>query len=232
MIVPTDPRTGQNRVERANVQLVSKTYSAAERVYEEVKELILTCELAGGELVSEGEIADRCQVSRTPVREAFLRLSAEGWMRLYPKRGALIVPIGEREAREVLDARLLIEGHAVRDVVVREDGAAELVAALRANLDEHNGARGEEFARIDTQFHQLIVEAGRNSLLTGFYTSLGERRRRMTAASVHRDPAVARRIRDDHAALADAIAAGDADAFDRLLREHLAGVHELPGERR
>ncbi|GAA3969044.1 GntR family transcriptional regulator [Gordonia caeni] len=209
---------------------MSKTYSAAERVYDQVKELILTCELPGGELISEGEIAERCQVSRTPVREAFLRLSAEGWMRLYPKRGALIVPVGERESREVLEARLLIEGHAVRGIVDRPDAAAALVVRLRANLAEHRAAHGsDEFARIDTEFHQLIVEAGRNSLLEQFYTSLGERRRRMTAASMHRDERVVDRIHTDHAELVEAIDDGDAARFDALLTAHLSGVHEVPG---
>ena len=49
-------------------------YSASETVFREVKELILSGELAGGELISEGDIAARTNVSRTPVREAFLRL--------------------------------------------------------------------------------------------------------------------------------------------------------------
>ncbi|GAC57029.1 putative GntR family transcriptional regulator [Gordonia hirsuta DSM 44140 = NBRC 16056] len=206
---------------------MSKTYSAAERVYDEVKEAILTCELPGGELISEGEVAERCQVSRTPVREAFLRLAAEGWMRLYPKRGALIVPVGERESREVLEARLLVECHAVRDIVARPAAIGPLVDRLRANLALLEGASGDDFARIDTEFHQLIVEAGRNSILQDFFTSLGERRRRMTAASMHRDAGVTARIQRDHIALADAVAAGDADLFARLLREHLAGVHEV-----
>lgn len=208
---------------------MSKAYSAAERVFDEVKELILTCELPGGELISEGEIADRFQVSRTPVREAFLRLSAEGWMRLYPKRGALIVPVGERESREVLEARLLVETNAVRSVIDRPGDAAALVTALRANLAEHRASHDDhDFARLDTQFHQLIVDAGRNSLLEQFYTSLGERRRRMTAASVHRDHGVVDRIYDDHDALAVAIDDGDPARFDALLRAHLAGVHDVP----
>lgn len=196
-------------------------------MYDEVKELILSCELPGGELISEGEIAERCEVSRTPVREAFLRLSAEGWMRLYPKRGALIVPVGERESREVLEARLLVECHAVRRIVERPEAVAALVEQLQTNLDAHRAAAGDEFTRLDNDFHQLIVDAGRNSLLEDFYTSLGERRRRMTAASVHRDPAVSARIRDDHAALAEAIADGDADRFDALLQAHLSGVHDV-----
>ncbi|MFZ2509944.1 MAG: GntR family transcriptional regulator [Gordonia sp. (in: high G+C Gram-positive bacteria)] len=206
---------------------MSKKYSAAERVYGEVKELILSCELPGGELISEGEVAERCAVSRTPVREAFLRLAAEGWMRLYPKRGALVVPVGERESREVLEARLLVEGSAARDVVSRPEATAELVAKLRANLAAHRATDGDDFARIDTEFHQLIVDAGRNSLLRDFFTSLGERRRRMTAASMHRDLAVTDRIHDDHAALTRALADGDADRFSALLSAHLAGVHDV-----
>ncbi len=76
-------------------------YSAAEQAYREVKELILSGGLPGGELISEGEIAGRMGLSRTPVREAFLRLESEGWMRLYPKRGALIVPVADGEAEHV-----------------------------------------------------------------------------------------------------------------------------------
>ncbi|WP_238421887.1 GntR family transcriptional regulator [Gordonia sp. 'Campus'] len=207
--------------------------SAAERVYAEVKEQILTNEIAGGELISEGEIAAKCAVSRTPVREAFLRLETEGWMRLYPKRGALVVPIGDRETRDVVDARLLLERHAVRSVVARPAAAADLVVRLRENLAAHRRADAvdmPQFARIDAEFHQLIAAAGDNPLLSGFYSTLGERHRRMTTASVHRDARVAARILDDHQALLEAIEAGDPERFDHQLARHLAAVHDLPGD--
>ena len=64
--------------------------SAADAVYREVKGRILDGSIAGGALISEGEISELLDVSRTPVREAFVRLQAEGWMTLYPKRGALV----------------------------------------------------------------------------------------------------------------------------------------------
>ncbi|MCF8588664.1 GntR family transcriptional regulator [Gordonia liuliyuniae] len=208
------------------------TYSAADRVYADVKELILTCELPGGELISEGEIAERCEVSRTPVREAFLRLAAEGWMRLYPKRGALVVPVGDQEARDVLEARVLVESHAIRSVV----GMPSTLAALGARLDENRRAHqavdpsdAAEFARLDAQFHQMIVAADGNALLGDFYSSLGERQRRMTAARLHLGREVVDRIHHDHTALAAAIADGDADGFAGLLAAHLAGVHDVDG---
>lgn len=207
---------------------------AAERVYREVKELILTNAIAGGELISEGEVAARCEVSRTPVREAFLRLEAQGWMRLYPKRGALVVPIGDREAVDVVDARLLFEGHAVRSVVAHPSSLTALVARLEGNLAAHRAVDPDdiaEFSRLDVEFHQLIVSAGDNPLLADFFVSLGERHRRMTTASVHRDEAVAGRILDDHRLLLAAVERGDADAYAAALAIHLAGVHDVRAPR-
>lgn len=207
--------------------------SAAVRVYELVKEDILTNRISGGELISEGQVAQHCSVSRTPVREAFLRLEAEGWMRLYPKRGALVVPVGDREARDVVEARRLLETHAVRAVVDRPNAVAGLAAGLRANVDAHRAVDPTdlaEFTRVDVRFHQLIAEAGGNTLLADFYTGLGERHRRMTSASVHRDAAIAGRILDDHADLVAAIERGDADAFDADLARHLLAVHHLDAD--
>ncbi|UQE77176.1 GntR family transcriptional regulator [Gordonia sp. PP30] len=208
----------------------SSTGSAAERVYGEVKELILTNRIAGGELISEGEVAQRCEVSRTPVREAFLRLETEGWMRLYPKRGALIIPISDREASDVVEARILLEGHAVDAIAADDNRIRRLAAQLRDNLATHRDTDLEDidtFSHHDAQFHQLIAAAGGNDLLAGFYVSLGERHRRMTIASVHRDVGVASRILADHAALLDAIEQGDAERFRAELAHHLAGVHDL-----
>ncbi len=204
--------------------------SAAERVYHEVKELILTNDLAGGELISEGDVATRCEVSRTPVREAFLRLQAEGWMRLYPKRGALVVPISDHEAHDVVDARKLLEEHAVRAVVDDPAAVSALVTRLRENLAAHRAADPDdvaEFSRIDAEFHQIIVAAGDNPLLAEFFVGLGERHRRMTTASVHRDVAVASQILTDHQQLLTAIEQGDADVFADALAAHLAAVHDI-----
>ncbi|MBS1843766.1 MAG: GntR family transcriptional regulator [Actinobacteria bacterium] len=61
--------------------------SAADRAYVHTKERILAGEYAQGRLIGEGEVSDAVGVSRTPVREAFLRLEAEGLLQLYPKRG-------------------------------------------------------------------------------------------------------------------------------------------------
>ena len=69
------------------------TPSASARVYDRVKRDILDGHHPGGTFVTEGELAVATGVSRTPVREALLRLETEGLVRLYPKKGALVVPV-------------------------------------------------------------------------------------------------------------------------------------------
>ena len=92
------------------------TPSAADRVYAQVKRDILGGGLPGGSLVTEGGLAEVAGVSRTPVREALLRLEGEGLVRLYPKKGALVVPPSVDDARDVLEARVVIEEWAARAV--------------------------------------------------------------------------------------------------------------------
>ncbi|RVW00538.1 GntR family transcriptional regulator [Rhodococcus xishaensis] len=211
---------------------MSKLHSAAELAYRQVKELILTGELPGGELISEGEIATRMGSSRTPVREAFLRLEAEGWMRLYPKRGALVVPVAEGEAEHVVDARLLLEVHAVEAVVEDRRIREELVATLRTNLEQQrqlvtSTGDAARFSVLDADFHRALVRAGGNPLLETFYDGLRERQRRMMAHSLARDPEQITKIIEDHTRLADLIEAGDAGGFASAVRRHMREVHAL-----
>ncbi|WP_305093705.1 GntR family transcriptional regulator [Prescottella sp. R16] len=211
---------------------MSKLYSVSELAYREVKELILSGELPGGELISEGEIATRMGSSRTPVREAFLRLEAEGWMRLYPKRGALIVPIAEGEAEHIVDARLLVEVHAVEAVTANPRGRDVLVATLRENLAEQrrlveSGGDPVRYSILDADFHRALVHAGGNPLLETFYDGLRERQRRMTANSLARDPEQITKIVEDHIRLADLVEAGDAAGFAAAVRLHMREVHAL-----
>lgn len=84
---------------------------------------------------------------------------------------------------------------------------------------------------MDAEFHQLIVAAGRNGLLSDFYVSLGERHRRMTADRLRRDATITDRIVADHTALADVVGAADAERFGEMLQAHLAGVHGIRSDR-
>src|SRR6201994_5001195 len=113
----------------------ARSESAADRVYRWLRGRILDGTFPGGRLLSEGEVADAVEVSRTPVREAFLQLAAEDMLELYPKRGALVVAVNAPELPEGLVARSLIEPWPVRLLAARPDRAAA-VGRLRALIDQ------------------------------------------------------------------------------------------------
>ena len=199
---------------------------AKDRAYEHVKERILTGVYPGGELLSEGEVADAVGVSRTPVREAFLLLEAEGLMRLYPKRGALIVPVSPDEIEDVMDTRLLVERHAALRVAQRPPAGFaarldEILATQRAALDAGDQAA---FVEADRDFHRTIVESAGNAILARLYDQLRDRLRRMSATAIAREPAVAERFWTEHHAIADALGRGDGEGAGVLLARHLEGA--------
>jgi len=204
------------------------TLPAAEIAYRHVKAQVLDDLLPGGSMISEGEIAGQLALSRTPVREAFLRLEAEGWLRLYPKRGAVVVPIAAGEARAVIDARLLLETHAVESLATSED-RSRLRAVLESSIAQQSAALDDgdldRYSEHDTAFHCAIVAAGGNALLTGFSVALRERQHRMVARSLWRDVERARGFVSGHRDLAGLIGAGDTRGFGDALRRHLSDAH-------
>ncbi|MFI5658747.1 GntR family transcriptional regulator [Streptomyces sp. NPDC051684] len=206
----------------------TKPTSAATTVYAVTKELILTGELPGGSLISEGEIAERVQVSRTPVREAFLRLESEELLTLHPKRGAVVVPVPPGEAADVLEMRQAVEQSAAERIArvgltaEHEERLRELVARQR-ELAGVGDVRA--FAVADEAFHRGVVEASGNAIAARFYETLGDRQRRMSVSALGHRPERLPGLAEEHEALLDHLSARDDAAFAEALRTHLATTH-------
>ena len=204
--------------------------SAAERVYQHVRAGILSRRFPDNDLLSEGRIALETGLSRTPVREALLRLEGEGMVALLPKRGALVLPVSAAEWHDVLATRELVETHCVRRVI-DSGAAASLTPRLAAALADLQAAaeNGEVAAYVvaDRDFHAAIVAAAGNSILNRLYGSLRDRQLRMGTASLPGDSGAAdlarmHRTISDHRGIADAIARADLDAAVALTAAHLA----------
>lgn len=204
--------------------------SAAERVYQHVRTGILTRRFADNDLLAEGRIAQETGVSRTPVREALLRLEAEGMVRLLPKRGALVLPVSAQEWRDVLSTRQLVETYCVTQVI--DDGRAPMLTAhLESAVHDLEQAAAckdvAAYVSADRDFHATIVAAAGNDILNRLYSSLRDRQLRMGAANLFAaggldDPIRINRTIADHRGMAGAIAQQDRDAAVRLTIEHLA----------
>nr|WTB28646.1 GntR family transcriptional regulator [Streptomyces sp. NBC_00830] len=200
-----------------------------ERAYTYTKAQILDGVLVGGALISEGQISQALGISRTPVREAFLRLEAEGLLCLYPKRGAVVVPVSAKEVEAVLETRELIESFAAEKIARFADEAlAQLVQVLRTRIEEQTQLReagdGKGFVAADQAFHQLIVSAADNPILLDLYAGLRDRQQRMGLSAAARDHDRLSTTNREHIKLVDLLERGDIAGYRKALREHLGGT--------
>jgi DNA-binding GntR family transcriptional regulator len=203
--------------------------TAKDRALDYVKTRVLTGAFPGGELISEGEVAAALGMSRTPVREAFLRLEAEGLLRLYPQRGALVVPVSSEEARAVIEARLVLENFAAGKVVGRGPAACTAVferlsEELQLQRDAAAKPDWQEFLDADRAFHSITLEESGNAILSDFYSALRDRQMRMTGESVIRDRQRMTTIMDEHRRIAEALRDGDLQRARESVQTHLAST--------
>ena len=121
----------------------------------------------------------------------------------------------------------MIERYAARTAIGNRQHH-ELAARLRAVLGDHEVPGGPRdagrFTELDQRFHGALVEAAGNRLLAGFYATLRDRQLRMGTAALLRDPLRYDKILAEHAALAELIDEGDAEAVAEALAFHLAAT--------
>lgn len=208
--------------------------AAKDRALDYVKTRVLTGAFPGGELISEGEVAAALGMSRTPVREAFLQLEAAGLLRLYPQRGALVVPVSPDEVRAVMEARTVLEEFAADAVIGRGRAVCSAVfQQLSAQLDRQRAAAAaadmHEFLESDRTFHCITLDAAGNSILAGFYSSLRDRQMRMIGESALRDPQRLTIIIDEHRGIAEALRDGNLTRAGRAVQAHLASTMRALG---
>ena len=209
--------------------------TATERAYAFTKRRILDGRFAGGALISEADVAEGVRLSRTPVREAFVRLESEGLLRLYPKRGALVVPVSAEEVESVMETRVLVERHAIAKVIrTGTEVRARLARAIARQEDLAARDATPVFVEADRGFHRIYVAAAGNPILLALYDSLRDRQSRMGLVAIARDEDRTRQILDEHRALVRAVGAGDEAGALAVLEAHLgttlALLRAAPGE--
>jgi DNA-binding GntR family transcriptional regulator len=204
---------------------MTRMNGAKDRAYAFTKQRVLDATYAGGDLLTEGEVAEALGMSRTPVREAFLRLEGEGLLRLYPKRGALVVPVSAAEVEAVMETRALVERYAVEKAIAREADVTGTMRDAIARQERHADAGDlDGFVAADREFHTILVAAAGNQIVTSLYDSLRDRQQRMGVTALRREPRRLGEILDEHRGLTDAIEAGDVETTLALLDAHLHGT--------
>ena len=177
--------------------------------------------------VREEDLANQLGVSRTPVREALIRLDSTGLISLRPGRGALLQPVSDRDYLEWLQLREQLEGFAAREAAL--NASHRDVMALRAIFEPFlepgvAEAKAAQYSQANVAFHVDVIRLANNHLLERVWASFGHRQtsyRRKTIARLHRTADSLR----EHLEIIDAIERRDGDRAEALARAHVRELY-------
>ena len=196
--------------------------------YARLKQEILLNRMPAGALAPEPEIAERLAMSRTPVREALIKLEAEGRVELVPRRGARVLSVSEEDMSEIYSILTALEPEAAADLA-RRGGDADALAPLDAATNAMEQALVDDdldaWAAADDQFHRMLLALHGNRRMTAMAGQLYDQahRARMVTLRLRAKP---ERSTQDHRAMLERLRAGDPDGV-RAATELLSVIETL-----
>jgi DNA-binding GntR family transcriptional regulator len=211
-------------VEKSNTDVVERRRgSGVKLVYDILRDEILDLKLAPGSSVDEVLLAERFQMSRTPIREALVRLAGEGLIETLPNRSTLVSNIDLLNLNTYFDAlvlmyrvttRLAAQNHRPDDLVAIRELHGQYAATVEAR-------DLRDMIAVNAAFHSAIAEAGRNPYFTGLFRRLLDEGRRILRLYYNSyDEQFPQRFVDEHAEIIAAIEARDLDLADHLGKVH------------
>jgi DNA-binding GntR family transcriptional regulator len=195
----------------------------SEMVYDVLRKAILANELPPGSAIDQNALALRLQVSRTPLRQALVRLHAEGLVTLEPHGNAVVSPLSSDDIREVYAIRAALES------MLAEVGSVEVDAEVVAAMNEFIAQQGRAwdarathtFVQLDRKFHETLYRA------SGFFEAcdLAARLRDRSDRYIELYASYeqwGKNFITEHTAILDAVRNGDSAAVKRLTHSHVA----------
>ncbi len=183
---------------------------------------ITTGRLAAGERVIQEQVAQALGVSRQPVQQALLLLRKQGMLRDAPGRGLEVAPLDAAQVRHMQELRAVIEGLAARRAA--QDGAERArrqgPALIEAGRKAAAGGAVAKMIAADMRFHEFIYALSGNPLVAAAMHTHWTATQRLMGEALLRDE-TPREIWDQHEAILEAIAAGDADGAEARARQHI-----------
>ena len=219
---------------------VNDKYSLRGRVFQKLREDILSGKYKEHEELKEVAIGEELGVSRTPVREAFRQLELAGLIQIVPNRGAYVTGITAKDVKDIYMIRSLLEGLCAR--LATEKIAKEQLEEMEENvyLADFHASKGhlDQMAELDNRFHDILYEACDSKMLEHTlrdYHQYVLRVRQKTLATNTRG----RASNDEHRQIMEAIKDKDAGRAEQLANRHILnaydnmvknGLYEIYGE--
>ena len=199
-------------------------------VYLQLRDDIISGALPTGAVLREAELAARFGVSKTPLRDALVRLQKDGFVDIPPYRSAVVTGYSESDLREIYELRELLEGACARQAAlhISDDaltGLARIVEASAACVtgDEAIPGKEEELARLIHQFDLVLYAQSRNSRVDEIIGNLRGHVQRIGRLTTGIPGRLAKSVAE-HQAIYEAIVRRDGAAAETLMREHIESV--------
>lgn len=198
--------------------------SRAERVYAQLKQDVADFKLVPGDRFTENELSERLGVSRTPVREALLRLQQEGWVEVLFRNGWRVLPFDFDQFEQLYDLRMVLETAAVQrlcaDDVHVDRALLERIAAIWLVPAAARSTDIRQVAQWDEAFHCSLVAAAGNAEMTRVHRDVTERIRIIRRLDFTQPERIAATY-EEHGKILRAIQRKRADQAALLLRAHI-----------
>lgn len=213
--------------EDGNVDTPRSRGSGTQTVYNTLRQEILAMSLPPGSPLDEVRLSERFGMSRTPVREALLRLSSDGLVTTLPNRNTIVATIDFASLPTYFDALTLMYRVTTRAAAGKRNPAAMAVIRQRQTEFEAAVRAQDAYAMIEAnrEFHVAIAELGGNAYYTTFFARLLDEGRRILRLyySTFDDRLPLQYVRE-HEDMIAAIEAGDIEGADRLAIDHAAQI--------
>jgi DNA-binding GntR family transcriptional regulator len=196
--------------------------SLADKAYQEIRELIVSLELAPGAVIDERDLMERLGIGRTPIREALRRLALERLVEVYPRRGMFVTNVDVRQLARLSEVRAVLEPEAARLAAERA------TAADRAGLDEllaELDAGDSELMELDERIHRAVYRAAHNDLLESTLEQYYALALRIWMLALERRQDLEEAV-EAHRDLVEAIRDGDGERAAQTMRDHVENFEQ------
>ncbi|QNQ89266.1 FCD domain-containing protein [Corynebacterium poyangense] len=195
-------------------------------VYEYLTTEVLVRPELQGTFLSEQELAAQIGISRTPVREAFRLLTAEGLLEQIPNRGTRIPTVDKKQILDLMELRLLLETHAAQTALKQTKNSllcqrlATTLEEQRQLLNHSDKPKIVEFIRLDQEFHAHLLNAAGNNAIIEVYNRIRVRQRLIGATALFA-PTRWREVIEEHAKIVDSLKNKESEKAILALIDHL-----------
>jgi len=192
-----------------------------EKILENIRDAIISGSISSGSRVSEPELAERFGISRTPIREAFRQLESEGYLKVIPRKGAVVSAYTQRDVEEFYAIKSILEGYAAKlactRLTTKEIDRLQTINGRLAELCELSDIK--QFFKVHNDFHDLFIKAADNDKLREMINLLVTRFQRLRLMSLSQPGRMAVSVQEHNKIIA-AFREHNSEAAELLVRKN------------